>query len=272
MLIGGEAGSAMLPAMIPPLPAARGSTEPVALIAKLQHFTRLSAEDRERLHSVVSERIRNFAMREDIIRQGDKPTAIYVMLSGWACRYKFLDDGRRQIVAFFLPGDLCDLNIFILREMDHSIGALTDITVGEISRSIFEQLVEAHPRITQALRWEALVAVAIQREWTVNLGQRDALERIAHLLCELYLRLRSAGLALNGRCAFPVTQGDLADATGLSKVHVNRTLQELRQNGLIRLSNRRLTILDLERLQRIAFFDANYLHLDREGAHLDAND
>lgn len=258
--------------MTQPAQSAAGRLEPVALIDKLQQFVRLSAHDREALHRIAAERPRNFATREDIIREGDKPTALYLMLTGWACRYKFLDDGRRQIVAFFLPGDLCDLNVFILREMDHSIGALTDVTVAEVSRASFEQMIEAHPRITQALWWEALVTIAIQREWTVNLGQRDALERTAHLLCELYLRLKSAGLAANGRCAFPVTQGDLADATGLSKVHVNRTLQELRQEGLIRLANRQLAILDPERLKHVAVFDANYLHLDREGAHLDANE
>ncbi|TPE51644.1 Crp/Fnr family transcriptional regulator [Amaricoccus solimangrovi] len=242
-----------------------------ALTCKLQQFTRLSLADRAALERVVAERRRTFLGREDISREGDKPTKIYVMLNGWACRYKFLEDGRRQIVAFFLPGDLCDLNIFILRQMDHSIGALTDVTVAEIGRDSFERLIDDHPRITQALWWEALVTIAIQREWTVNLGQRDALERIAHLLCELYVRLWSAGLATDGHCAFPVTQSDLADATGLSKVHVNRTLQELRQEGLIRLANRQLTILDLDRLKRLAVFDPNYLHLDREGAHLDAN-
>lgn len=251
---------------------ASSPVEPVALIRKLQHFTRLSAADREALHQAVAGRVRRFGVREDVIREGDEPTAIYVMLSGWACRYKFLEDGRRQIVAFFLPGDLCDLNIFILRRMDHSIGTLTNVTVAEVRRETFEELLEHHPRVTQALWWEALVTVAIQREWTVNLGQRDALERLAHLLCELYLRLKSSGLAEDGQCAFPITQTDLADATGLSTVHVNRTLQDLRQQGLIRLANRRLIILDLERLKQVAFFDANYLHLQREGAHLDANE
>ena len=252
--------------------AASGRAEPIALINKLQQFTRFSAENRESLYRVTAERVRGFAAREDLSREGDAPTAIFIMLRGWACRYKFLDDGRRQILAFFLPGDLCDLNIFILRRRDHSIGALTDVTAAEVSRAQFDELMVAHPRVTQALLWDSLVTMSIQREWTMNLGQRDALERIAHLLCELYLRLRGAGVADDGRCAFPVTQADLADATGLSKVHVNRTLQELRQEGLIRLVNRQLTILDLEGLKRIALFDANYLHLEGEGAHLNAKE
>jgi CRP-like cAMP-binding protein len=129
-----------------------------------------------------------------------------------------------------------------------------------------------HPRITQALFWDELVTVAIQREWTLNVGQRTAYERIAHLLCELYLRLRTVGLTDGTSCHFPLTQVDLADATGLTAVHVNRTLQELRRDGLIELQSKTLTIPDLNALRQVALFNDNYLHLDREGAHLDAND
>lgn len=242
-----------------------------ALVCRLEHFVRLSQSDKQVLSRGASERIRRFGQREDIISQGDRPTAIYVVVEGWACRYKYLEDGRRQIVAFFLPGDLCDLNVFILRQMDHSIGTLTPVRVGEISRETFDRMLEDHPRITQALWWDALVSMAIQREWTVNLGQRDALERMAHLLCELFVRLRTAGLARGNSCAFPVTQADLGDATGLSTVHVNRTLQELRSADLISLSGRTLTIHDLDRLMQVALFNPDYLHLEREGAHLDAN-
>jgi CRP-like cAMP-binding protein len=244
---------------------------PAALIHKLQKFTRLADSDSRMLRQICSEQIRQIGPREDMIREGDKPTAIYVMLEGWACRYKYLDDGRRQIVGFFLPGDMCDLNVFILREMDHSIGALTNVSVAEIHRDAFETIMDAHPRVTQALWWDTLVTIAIQREWTVNLGQRNAGERIAHLLCELYIRMGCAGLARGGDCDFPLTQAELGDAAGLSTVHVNRTLQELRGASLIELSNRRLRILDFEALKRVGLFHANYLHLNHEGAHLDAN-
>jgi len=111
----------------------------------------------------------------------------------------------------------------------------------------------------------------VQREWTLNLGQRSAYERLAHLLVELYLRLKAVGRAEDGRCDFPLTQNDLADATGLTSVHVNRTLQELRRDGLIELERKQLQILDLERMMDISMFNANYLHLDHEGRHLDAN-
>ena len=144
-----------------------------------------------------------------------------------------LEDGRRQIVAFFVPGDFCDMNVYILREMDHSVAAVTPIKIAEIARDDFEELTGTHPRVLQALYWYELVMAAIQREWTLNLGQRTAYERIAHLLCEMFLRLESVGLTRGNSCDFPMTQVDIADASGLTAVHVNRTLQELRRDGLI---------------------------------------
>ncbi len=243
-----------------------------ALIRKLDQFARLSNDDRQILSRMASERVRRFSPREDIIREGDKPTAVYLVIDGWACRYKYLEDGRRQIIAFFLPGDMCDLNIYVLREMDHSIGTITDVSVAEISREGFDTIVLGYPRITQAFWWETLVSAAIQREWTVNLGQRNAFERLAHLFCELFFRLRSAGLATGNTCDMPITQTELADTTGLSPVHVNRTLQELRAASLIVLNNKTLTILDLPGLMSAGLFNPNYLHLARDGDHLDAND
>lgn len=242
------------------------------LIEKLGHFVRLASADRDIIERISAERVRGFAAREDIIREGDRPQHVNLILSGWACRYKMLEDGRRQIVAFFLPGDLCDLNVFVLREMDHSIAAITDIAVSEITRAGFDELMLAHPRVTQALWWESLVAVATQREWAVNLGQRDAVERMAHLFCELYLRLRTVGLTRGDSIDMPLTQPEIAEATGLSAVHVNRTLQELRAAGLIVLKDRTLTIPNFGALKDFALFNANYLHLDREGRHLDANE
>jgi CRP-like cAMP-binding protein len=243
-----------------------------ALIKKLEHFVRLSSLDKEVLGRAAAERVRKLRAHEHIVLEGDKPKVIYLVLEGWACRYKHLEDGRRQIVGFFLPGDLCDLNIFILREMDHSIATVTRTMVAEISRTTFEAILDGHARVTQALWWDALVTMAIQREWTVNLGQRDALERVAHLLCEIFIRIRTAGLSRGKSCDFPITQAELADATGMSTVHVNRTLQELRSLKLINLAGRVLTIMDLPRLMQVGMFTPNYLHLDREGAYLDSNE
>lgn len=241
------------------------------LVRKLELYVRLSSEDRQVVERMSSERIRHVPPRSDVISEGDQPTHVNLFLSGWACRYKILEDGRRQIISFFLPGDLCDHNIFVLRQMDHSIGTLTNATVAEIGREHLEALTLNHPRITQALWWETLVNSAIQREWAVSLGQRDAVERIGHLLCELFMRLRSIGLTHDKSCELPLTQGELAETTGLSAVHVNRSLQELRAANLIVLKGRVLTIPDLKALQNAALFNDNYLHLSREGAHLDAN-
>lgn len=242
------------------------------LKTKLEAFTRLSGADRDSIARATGRNVRTFGARRDLAREGDRPRAIYVMLEGWACRYKTLPDGRRQIVAFFVPGDLCDLNIFILKEMDHNVGAINAVRAAELGRDEFERLLEGHPRITQALWWNELVTVAIQREWTLNVGQRSAYERISHLLCEMFLRLRTVGLVDGDSCDFPITQADIGDATGLTSVHVNRTLQELRGEGLIALHGRRLKMLDFPRLRDAAMFNDNYLHLAREGQNLDAND
>lgn len=238
----------------------------------LEAFVRLSQDDRALVDRLVSKNVRELGPRRDLVREGERPRVVNVVLDGWACRYKQLPDGRRQVVSFFLPGDLCDANVFILRQMDHSIGSITRVRYAEISPTDFEQLMESSPRITQALWWHELVTAAVSREWTTNVGQRSALERIAHLMCETYMRLQTVGRAADNRCEWPLTQMDIADATGLTSVHVNRTLQELRRQGLIELQNRSLVILDMATLTSISMFNPNYLHLNREGAHLDAND
>ena len=239
------------------------------LALRLDAFTRLSSDDKAAI-AKISNTSRVIAPRRDLIREGENPKFAHLMLDGWACRYKTLPDGRRQIVAFFVPGDFCDLNVYVLRQMDHSVGAITRLSVTDISREDMDRLTARYPRVAQALWWEALVNAAIQREWTFNVGQRTAYERIAHLLTELFLRLRTVKMTNGTSCDFPLTQNDLADATGLTAVHVNRTLQELRRDGLIELERRQLTILDMQRLMEAAMFNANYLHLEHEGRHLDA--
>lgn len=243
---------------------------PQHLIDKLERFTRLSNEDRQVLKA-LARKVRLIEAGVDIIQEGDRPETVNLFLDGWACRYKQLEDGRRQIVAFFVPGDLCDIHIYVLREMDHAIAAITPVRLATVPREILLDTMDRHPRITRALWWESLVNAAIQREWTVNIGRRTALERLAHLFCELFLRLRAVGLAEGSTCPFPLTQLELADATGLTNVHVNRTLKEMRNAGLIVLKSRQLTVPDLAALQKAALFNPNYLHLEREGAHLSAN-
>jgi CRP-like cAMP-binding protein len=234
-----------------------------ALALRIEAYAKLSQEDRASIARLSQRNVREIAPRRDVLREGDSPRSLLVLLEGWACRYKTLPDGRRQIVDFFVPGDVGDLNGHVAREMDHNIGAITPLRVAEIAREDIERLMAERPRVTEALVWNELVTVSVQREWTLNVGQRTAYERIAHLLCEMFFRLRLVGLTDGNSCDFPPTQNDLADATGLTAVHVNRTLQELRRDGLIELQGRRLTILDVDALMRAGTFNPNYLHLER---------
>ncbi|CAL76126.1 putative transcriptional regulator, Crp/Fnr family [Bradyrhizobium sp. ORS 278] len=197
---------------------------------------------------------------QELAREGDAALSVLMMLSGWAARYKMLEDGRRQIVNLALPGDTCDAQVYFVKRLDHSIAALTPVSYAELDRERFESLIACDRRLAEAFWCETLSNAAIQREWTLNLGRRDAYERVAHLLCEVMTRLRTVGLIDGASCTFPITQTDLADATGLSVVHVNRTLQELRSAGLIVLRDRTLTVPDFKALMEAAMFDPEYLH------------
>jgi CRP-like cAMP-binding protein len=236
------------------------------LIAKLEQFAPLSHEDQKVLQTLMSEPVRHYRPGTDIVREGDDPKVVRLILSGWAYRYKVLPDGRRQVVALFLPGDLCDHNVFVLSDMDHSIGTLNDVTLIEIAPVAFEAMMTARPRVTRALWWESLVNTAVQREWMLNLGRRNASERMAHLFCEVFYRLRGIGRTQGDSCEMPLTQADLADVIGMTSVHVNRVLQTLRRQKLVELRGRRLFIPDLPALERAALFNPNYLHLGRAGA------
>ena len=241
-------------------------------LRKLEHYARLSAQDRAAALRLWSENPRRYRAKEDIVQEGDDPRVVRLVTEGWACRYKYLEDGRRQVLGLFIPGDLCDLNVFVLREMDHFIGAITPVTVAQITREAFEEATLAQPRLLQALWWETLVTTAIQREWLMNLGSRTAYERITHLMVEIFLRMRAAGRTEGATCEFPLTQAVIADITGLSTVHVSRTFQAVREEGLVEIRDRVLTIRDLDALMAAALFNPNYLHLGREGHHLDANE
>lgn len=226
----------------------------------LAHLPDATGDERAMLDRLIDAPILTLAARRDLLRDGERPRMCHLILEGWACRYKTLEDGRRQITAFVLPGDLCDLHPALLSEMDHSLATITPIRYVEMPRERVDQLLAA-PRVARALWRNHLIMMAIQREWTVSIGQRDALERLAHLLCELLLRLRVAGRAEGDRCDFPLTQTDLAEATGMTPVHVNRMVQELRGRGLIHWKGRVLTVLDSASLCRTGLFNPTYLHL-----------
>ena len=244
--------------------AERDGNHEQSVVLRLGAYRRLSDAGVAAIRAAARERVLKAGAGEELACEGDRADTIRIFLSGWACRYKALEDGRRQIVSLILPGDTCDAHIYLLSAMDHSIATLTSVVYAELDRAAFERLISADITVAEAFYCEALASRSIQREWAVNLGRRDALERVAHIICELYERLRIVGLVDGSSFGFPVTQMDLADTTGLSTVHLNRTLQELRAAGLITLRDRSLTIHDFQALRGTAMFNPNYLHLDQK--------
>jgi CRP-like cAMP-binding protein len=235
------------------------------LIMKLEHGAYLTDEDRSILQS-LSSRTRRVERNRDISAEGERPEDVHLVVDGFACRYKVLPDGRRQIMAFLVPGDFCDLHVAILGEMDHSIGTGAGCTVVDIPRATIENLSACHPRITRALWWATLVDEGTLREWLVNMGQRGADRQLAHLFCELLVRLQTVGRASANSFVFPITQMDLADTLGLTSVHVNRVLKELRSAGLMTWKGRQVSIPDVEQLKAFSGFDSRYLHLTKRSA------
>lgn len=229
---------------------------------KLRYGATLTEEDEQALAGLI-ETQHHLEAGQDVMSEGEHPRRLTLILSGWACRYKHLEDGRRQIIALFLPGDLCEPYGILPRFMDHSVGALTSLTYARVPPAAVRAAAQASPAIEEALWWDMLVAIAIQHERAVSLGRRTATERLAHLIGELDVRLRLVGLADESGFELPMTQAELGDALGLSNVHVNRTLQELRGAGLITLRSRRLIIHDQTALHAVAQFDPTYLHLDQ---------
>ena len=233
---------------------------------RLSRYVELTDQECRWLAELAERNIRTGQQRRDIVREGEQPSAIKVILDGWAIRHKMLPDGRRQIIAFMLPGDMAAVGSSLLAAIDHSVGAATPITYAEIPREELDALCKRSPAIARAFRIDATITTSIQREWTVNLGQRTARERLAHMMCEIFMRLDAVGLAEGNRCEMPLTQCDLGEASGMTSVHVNRILQELRHEGLICLTHRILTIPDSAALAEVAMFTPAYLHLDERDA------
>lgn len=247
------------------MPAQRqsyGEPSASALIDKLGRFVPLGEEEREVLLT-LGRQARRLRRGTDLIAEGDKPDSVFLLLEGWAYRYKSMVDGGRQIMAYLLPGDLCDVQIFLFEEMDHSIGLLSEALVAKIPAAEMLDMMDRYPRIERALMWATLVDEATLREWLLNVGQRNALQRLAHLFCELCVRLNVVQLVDDtGTFVLPLTQAELGDTTGMTTVHVNRSLQKLRQDKLIVSRDGRLTILDFARLAEVAGFNPAYLHTD----------
>ena len=232
------------------------------LTRKLERFVQLDTEDRQYLDEVVKHP-RTVSAHTDIIKEGDEPSDVRLVLQGFACRNKVTPDGDRQIMAYLVPGDFCDVHVAILKQMDHSITTLSDCQIVEIPIKTIEGMT-TRPNLARALWWATLVDEATLREWLVNLGVRDARQKVAHLFCELLIRLQVVGLATGDEYKLPITQQDLADTVGLSNVHVNRVLQSMRADGLIEYESKVLTIRKLQALVEISHFNPNYLHVGKK--------
>ncbi len=233
------------------------------LLHKLSNFADLSGEEKAALNNAVQESI-SFEKGEDIIVEGEKPDYIHLIEEGWACRYKLLDQGDQHTMAFLLPGDMCDIHITILDEMDHSIRALTPVKLTRISSKKMNSIFDNFPRLTRALFWTTLVDEAILREWLVNAGSRAADARTAHVFCELLLRSRAAGLTQDNSFEFPLTQEALGEAMGLTNVHINRVVQQMRKDGFLTFENKNMVIRDWEKMKAFSGFKPNYLHYQQQ--------
>jgi CRP-like cAMP-binding protein len=218
-------------------------------------------EDEKRGLKALPLRIRDIAEDRDIVRQGERPTECCLILDGLAARYKLVLDGRRQILSLHFAGDMPDLHSLHLDVMDHGISALTTARVAFVPHDAVRALIRQLPRIGEVLTRHALIDASIFREWIANVGRRPARERVAHVFCEVFVRMRALGITDEDSFRLPMTQAELGDATGLSPVHINRTLQQLRLDKLLRSRGEVHTVIDWERLRDVADFDLMYLHL-----------
>jgi CRP-like cAMP-binding protein len=233
------------------------------LILKLACRDQLSDEEKQVLEGAIARTV-TFRADEDMVREGDRPAESKLLLEGFAARYKILENGRRKITNIHVPGDFVDLHSFTLKTMDHSILVLSDCTVGVVPHEVLHRISKEHPHLTRLLWLNTTMDGAIHRQWLVTLGRQAALGQFAHLICELFLRLQVVGWTDGHRFRLPITQAELGDALGLSTVHVNRTLQELRAEGLVTWSRDLVSIEDWDRLCEVAQFNPDYLNLQCE--------
>lgn len=228
-------------------------------INKLRAFAPLHDDDITVLTAATA-RPRKVGARQDLIREGDRPGPVFVILEGWACRYKILPSGTRQILAFLMPGDACDLHAGLLAEMDHGIQTIVPALVATIERAEMNAIMDSHRGVANAMYISQLIDEGTLRAWITSMGRRTSIERVAHLMCELYLRARNIGLTDESFLDLPLSQLLLADALGMTPVHLNRVLKALRLAGAMTLQRGSLRITDPGKLVEIAGFDENYLH------------
>jgi CRP-like cAMP-binding protein len=231
-------------------------------LKKLRRRIEISSDEERAIRDAVAE-TRTFAPDQLIIRAGQELTTCLMLLEGWLARSKDLPSGERQVTQLHVAGDFADFHGFTLKHLDHDVLSLSKCLVAVVPHERLRVITERHPRLARIYWMFTNVDAAITRELALSLGQRSAISRMAHLFCELYARLDAVGRARPDGYELPLTQRELAECLGLTVVHANRTIQELRRRNLVEFENRQLTILDRRGLEGLAEFDPSYLYLDR---------
>lgn len=230
-----------------------------ALIGKLTRLSELSDDDQQALRSLPVT-IVDAPTNHFLIREGQDAPECYLILEGYVCRHKLASNGGRQIVSFHMAGDIVDLQHLLLTKADHSIQTITNVRYARFPAQRLRQIAQERPMVAAALWRDTLIDASVFREWVLNVGRRDAKSRVAHMLCEFAVRRQAAGLGSPERFNLPMTQEQIADATGLTPVHVNRMLRALMEDGVIDRDNRDVRIVDWDQMRRVADFDPMYLH------------
>jgi CRP-like cAMP-binding protein len=242
------------------------------LLRKLSHFISLDEEEKRCLTSAIGSAV-ELPRGTEISREQSQPAQATIILSGVACRYKMTRDGKRQIIAFQIPGDISDAHSYLLPFATHALGTLSRCYVAYIPHRELVRVCERLPRLGLALWRNTLIDAAMYQVWLLNIGHRDAISRVSHLICELVMRYQAVGLLRSGNAIeMPITQLEIGDATGLSAVHVNRTLSELRSRNIISKGPHTLAVLDWDKLREIGGFDGCYLNLSGSLAYTPATE
>ena len=231
-------------------------------LKKLRARDDISAEEEKVIDELVSEIVEVPADRT-LVRNGTELHESILLLEGWLGRVKDLHSGQRQIAELHVPGDFADLHGFTLKRLDHDVITISRCKIALVPHDRLKKLTEKHAHLTRLYWLMTNVDAAIHREWTLSLGRRSAQSAMSHLFCELHARLKVVGLTDGNSFEFPLTQAELGECLGLTAVHVNRTLQQLRRLNVVDLQSRRVTIHDFERLKQLAEFDDDYLYLTK---------
>jgi CRP-like cAMP-binding protein len=231
-------------------------------LKKLRQRTEISSEEERAIRNAVVE-TRKLPADTIAIRSGEQLNSSLILLDGWMARSKDLQSGERQVTELHVAGDFADLHAYTLKCLEHDVLTMSDCTVAILPHDRLKEIFERHPRLGRIYWFVTNVDAAIHREWALSLGQRSAISRMALLFCELYARLEPVGRTNGKGYEFPLTQREISECLGLTVVHANRTLQELRRRGLVELENRQLTIRDRRGLEGVAEFDPAYLYLDK---------